>query len=147
MILVMLKLIHSISVVNGQSSNYTHYYHLCNPSVCIYTTVERYHWIHLITYVIGLVGGLAIVLKIFVPSVMKSFIWICGYFSNINRIGFIRSFIGFIRENFVKLNLYERQTSITINPIFATRIYLILLTISIIFPMSTLFLMLRRSYA
>lgn len=74
-----------------QSSNYTHYYRLCNPSVCIYTIVERYNLVYLITWVIGLVGGLTIVLKIFVPSLVKCFIWIYGYVANINRIGFVRS--------------------------------------------------------
>lgn len=116
-----------------RSSNYTHYYHLCNPSVCVYTTVGRYHWIHLITYVIGLIGGLTIALKIFVPSLVKFLIWIYGYFSNGNRVGFTRSFIGFIRENLIQLNLYERQTATTVNPILITRIYLILLIISMIF--------------
>lgn len=53
------------------TSNYTDYYIQCQPNVCAYTITERHPLIYIITTVIGLLGGLTVILRIFVPPAIK----------------------------------------------------------------------------
>jgi hypothetical protein len=51
--------------------NYTASYTQCQPAICTYTITEQYQLIYVITSVIGLLGGLTVILRIFVPPSVK----------------------------------------------------------------------------
>ena len=49
------------------ATNYSGYYHACEPIQCTYTTVKRNGFIYLIVLLIGLYGGLTVALRIISP--------------------------------------------------------------------------------
>ncbi|CAF1213581.1 unnamed protein product [Rotaria sordida] len=51
--------------------NYTLYYAECQPEICTYTIDQELHAVARINLVIGLIGGLAVLLRILVPSFIK----------------------------------------------------------------------------
>ena len=53
------------------SANYTASFIQCQPSICTYSVIERYQLIYVVTSVIGLLGGLSVILRIFVPPSVK----------------------------------------------------------------------------
>ena len=55
----------------SSSSMYENYYNQCRPTQCIYTYETRHDALYIVTTLIGLVGGLVTVLKIFIPLVVK----------------------------------------------------------------------------
>jgi hypothetical protein len=55
----------------GVNVSYATFYAQCQPTVCTYFSTERYQWIYVVTSVIGLLGGLTVILSIFVPPSVK----------------------------------------------------------------------------
>ncbi|CAF1195879.1 unnamed protein product [Rotaria sordida] len=52
-------------------ANYTLYYAQCQPEICTYTIDQELQAIARVNLVIGLIGGLAVLLRLFVPSFIK----------------------------------------------------------------------------
>ena len=55
---------------------YDKYYDQCQPKQCSYIYQRRYDAIYIITTLVGLVGGLVKILKIFVPRLVKFFMFL-----------------------------------------------------------------------
>ena len=55
----------------GQTIRYEQYYHQCAPKLCTYTTSYRKNSLYIFTRLISLIGGLTIVLKIVVYSIVR----------------------------------------------------------------------------
>ena len=53
------------------STMYEGYYNQCRPAQCTYTYETRNDAIHIVTTLIGLIGGMVTVLKLFVPPAVK----------------------------------------------------------------------------
>ncbi|CAF2840226.1 unnamed protein product [Rotaria sp. Silwood2] len=51
--------------------NYASYYQQCSPSICSYTSIEKFNTFHTITVVLGIQGGLTIVLKWICPKLVR----------------------------------------------------------------------------
>ncbi|CAF1147349.1 unnamed protein product [Adineta steineri] len=51
--------------------NYSSYYEQCLPSVCSYTSIEKFNLLYTITVILGLQGGLTIVLKWICPKLVR----------------------------------------------------------------------------
>ena len=51
--------------------NYATYYQRCAPSVCSYTTSEKFNIFYIITVILGIQGGLSIVLKWICPKLVR----------------------------------------------------------------------------
>jgi hypothetical protein len=52
--------------------SYKNYYNQCNPSVCSYTSQQRLNYIDILTKLIGIYGGLAIVIGFLVPKIVNT---------------------------------------------------------------------------
>lgn len=50
---------------------YGNYYDGCSPKECVYTVEKRNDLIHIVTTVIGLVGGLSTILKMILPHLVR----------------------------------------------------------------------------
>ncbi|CAF3850194.1 unnamed protein product [Rotaria sp. Silwood1] len=57
------------------SSNFEGYYNTCAPSACIYTYNKRMDVLFIVSTVISITGGLLIILRLFIPSV----VWLLSY--------------------------------------------------------------------
>ena len=55
-----------------KSADFTAYYYQCQPDVCTYTYLGRSEPIYIITTVISLLSGLTVILRVLVPSVVKT---------------------------------------------------------------------------
>lgn len=53
------------------TKNYSSYYHQCSPSLCSYTYIQHFNLLYLITFILGLHGGLSIVLDWFSPKIIR----------------------------------------------------------------------------
>jgi len=53
------------------TKNYSSYYEQCSPLICSYTYIENFNIIYLISFLLGLQGGLAIVLKWICPKIIQ----------------------------------------------------------------------------
>lgn len=74
-----LQLIHNLFVEQWNiSMNYSSYYHQCLPSLCSYTYIQQFNILYLITFLLGLQGGLSIVLGWISPKIIRIFIKIHG---------------------------------------------------------------------
>ncbi|CAF4901558.1 unnamed protein product [Rotaria sp. Silwood1] len=51
--------------------NYSSYYQQCSPSICSYTSIEKFNIFHTITVILGIQGGLTIVLKWVCPKLVR----------------------------------------------------------------------------
>lgn len=51
--------------------NYDLYYKNCNPINCFYTITKKFHIPTVLTSVIGLMGGISVILRITIPSIIK----------------------------------------------------------------------------
>ncbi|CAF2906276.1 unnamed protein product [Rotaria sp. Silwood2] len=51
--------------------NYTSYYAHCQPQICTYTIQQKLHHFAYVNLVIGLIGGLTVLLRVFVPLFIK----------------------------------------------------------------------------
>ncbi|CAF4200171.1 unnamed protein product, partial [Rotaria sordida] len=52
------------------STNFSSYYNQCEPDQCFYTYEERFNRAYIIATLLGIVGGLSIVLRILIPSIV-----------------------------------------------------------------------------
>lgn len=55
----------------NQNIDYNSYYQNCHPINCLYTVTKKSHIPTIITTVIGLIGGVSVILKIFVPLFVR----------------------------------------------------------------------------
>ncbi|UJR07421.1 hypothetical protein I4U23_011707, partial [Adineta vaga] len=51
--------------------NYSSYYEQCLPSLCSYTSIEKFNLLYTITVILGIQGGLTIVLKWICPKLVR----------------------------------------------------------------------------
>ncbi|CAF3962220.1 unnamed protein product, partial [Adineta steineri] len=54
-----------------ENVSYKFYYEKCQPSHCIFTYNSRNDLIYIVTYLFGIIGGLAMVLMIIIPPIVK----------------------------------------------------------------------------
>jgi hypothetical protein len=59
--------------------NYDHYYAACAPRYCTYSLTRRFDSVYIITTIVGLSGGLAAALKLFLPPAVKLGRYIARY--------------------------------------------------------------------
>jgi hypothetical protein len=50
---------------------YSRYYVRCNPSACTYLYTRRFDLVFMLTIVVGVVGGLATILKLLTPFLVR----------------------------------------------------------------------------
>lgn len=55
----------------NENIDYSSYYHNCKPMNCFYTITMHFHIPTIVTTVIGLIGGLSVILRIVIPSIIK----------------------------------------------------------------------------
>ena len=53
------------------TTNVTAHYDQCRPSICTYTYLTRFEPLHVVTAVLGLIGGLSVVLRLTVPVIVR----------------------------------------------------------------------------
>ncbi|CAF1057497.1 unnamed protein product [Adineta steineri] len=49
------------------TTNFSSYYHQCAPDECTYTYEQRFNRVYIVATVCGIIGGLSVALKIFIP--------------------------------------------------------------------------------
>ncbi|CAF1442866.1 unnamed protein product [Adineta steineri] len=59
--------------------NYTSYFEQCSPSLCSYNYIQRFNILHIVTTLIGLQGGLAMVLEWICPKIIRIIVKIYQY--------------------------------------------------------------------
>ncbi|CAF1196645.1 unnamed protein product [Adineta steineri] len=61
----------------NNESSYQSYFDECHPRTCQYTYQRRFHYIYMITTIVGSIGGLNIVLRLLTPIIIKFiyYIW------------------------------------------------------------------------
>jgi len=59
--------------------NYSSYFHRCSPSLCSYTYIQKFSLIYIISFLLGLQGGLTIVLKWICPIIIENAIKLINY--------------------------------------------------------------------
>ncbi|CAF3847287.1 unnamed protein product, partial [Rotaria sordida] len=127
------------------TTNVTAHYDQCNPRVCTYTYTDRYNIFQVIATILGLVGGLNFILHRLVPIVVKiisSRLLLRRVHATTesnhaidqadNRPKRRRSCTKCVTKAILSTNIFNNETD---TPFLATRIYLILLYISLIILM------------
>jgi hypothetical protein len=56
------------------TTSYERYFNACAPDLCLYTISQRYDFLYIVTFMIGLFGGLSSALRIIVPLIIMT-IW------------------------------------------------------------------------
>ena len=64
------------------TKNYSSYYEQCSPSICSYSYTQKFNLIYLISFLLGLQGGLSIVLKWICPKTVQFIIRIKQKYRN-----------------------------------------------------------------
>ncbi|CAF1126765.1 unnamed protein product [Adineta steineri] len=59
--------------------NYASYFEQCSPSLCSYNYIQRFNILHIVTTLIGLQGGLAMVLEWICPKIIRIIVKIYQY--------------------------------------------------------------------
>ncbi|CAF1383357.1 unnamed protein product [Adineta ricciae] len=119
------------------SINYTKYFHLCSPTKCTYSKIERTELLYVITFFISLYGGLVLILRLIASfSIDIIFKWKC--FSKKSHENFKinqRNNKFKFTQTIKRLNLFKNVNNRTEQNIekqkMITRVYLFLLISSI----------------
>ncbi|CAF1458002.1 unnamed protein product [Adineta ricciae] len=61
-------------------TNYSSYYNICSPSICSYTSLERFNFLYIITLFLSLQGGLTLVFKWISPKIIQIIFTIYNYY-------------------------------------------------------------------
>jgi hypothetical protein len=125
----------------GDQITYQQYYEQCAPQLCTYTLTQHNDVSYIITLLIGLVGGISVVLKTIVPFIVR---WIRNrYRVNVNPAlnNHLHLAWNQLKIKIKEFNLFETELSWNDEhrrrkEIRTTRIYLLLLIISIIILIS-----------
>ena len=101
------------------ASNYSSYYHRCQPSQCTYSIGKRFSFSFMTTKMLAFCGGLSALLSVLVPPIVKLFIQ-RKRSTDDNR----QSLRGRISQKFRRLNIFVDASEE--GSIIATRIYIFL---------------------
>ncbi|CAF3925263.1 unnamed protein product [Rotaria sp. Silwood1] len=95
-------------------ANYTLYYAQCQPEICTYTIDQKLHSISRVNLVIGLIGGLTVLLRLFVPSFIKIIYLIYHLCSQQTRDIPLRwrMIITYIRNELYRMNVYKKKQKV-----------------------------------
>ncbi|CAF4003971.1 unnamed protein product, partial [Adineta steineri] len=116
------------------ATNYTKYYSQCSPSVCQYTYIHSFSWIYILIIFTGLLGGITTVLHIITPYIIQLILFSNNYQQNEqNQIRPKEFFVKFKNkiQNFNSYSKHSRDPIRVYHGVLATRLYIILLLISI----------------
>ncbi|CAF2768986.1 unnamed protein product [Rotaria sp. Silwood2] len=137
-----------------ETVDYAAHYSQCQPKSCTYTFIEQRRPIFIITNVVGLLGGLTVILRLLVPPCVKTIrhIYHHRYNRSERKIGkesnnfniennefaiagihthwSFSSLIASTRQSLLTINVYETESASN-NQLLASRIYLVLVIISI----------------
>lgn len=58
--------------------NFDNYYETCAPAMCTYTYAQRLDILHVVTTIVGLLGGLSIILRLLCPVTARFVHWMIG---------------------------------------------------------------------
>ncbi|CAF3727584.1 unnamed protein product [Adineta steineri] len=122
-------------------TNYTKYYSQCLPNVCQYIYIHRFYWINVLTIFIGLLGGITTVLHIITPYIIRLILCIKKRCVS-KKYEQVREKTPFrpkelflkVKGKIITFNLYSKYSRDPIrvyHGVLATRLYIILLLISI----------------
>lgn len=115
------------------SINYERYFTQCAPKICTYSYTKRADFVYMITLLISLCGGLQIILRVVIPSIVKYFMEKRSNTIMTNQIsirGRLTNFVGMIKNFLMNLNLFKstkRSPEIIYRQRLSTKIYLCLL--------------------
>jgi hypothetical protein len=124
---------------------YERYFNACAPDLCQYIVIERYDFLHIMTLMVGLFGGLSSALTIIVPFIIMT-AWPITYkfvtrkrtrvFSEPTIGDRPQTLLQLIKRKMIELNLFEsippsQDENIIRQQHYSTRVYLILLFISL----------------
>lgn len=107
-------------------ADFLEHYHHCQPKFCTYTFIERYQPVFIITSVIGLMGGLTVVFELFVPVFVQI---VLRVFRRRRRRDVFHLHLF---EKLRQLNIYQQDAVEGDHPLIATRIYIVLLLITLV---------------
>ncbi|CAF3572702.1 unnamed protein product [Rotaria sp. Silwood1] len=130
-----LEILASMGFVNEwiYIGNYTLYYDQCQPEICTYTIDNTLYLIARVNLIIGLIGGLNVLLRLLVPSLIKIIYLIyhlCYHRTRNIRLRW-RMALTHIRDELYLINVYRRKSQVEYQHL-ATRIYIVLLVLSFI---------------
>lgn len=60
-------------------SRFDFYFKQCAPQSCTYTFIKRYEFIHILTMIFGLLGGLQVIFRIISPAIVKVVLYIYNH--------------------------------------------------------------------
>ncbi|CAF1492580.1 unnamed protein product, partial [Adineta steineri] len=116
------------------ATNYTKYYSQCSPSVCQYTYIHSFSWIYILIIFTGLLGGITTVLHIITPYIIRLILFSNNYQQNEQNQIWPKEFFLKFKNKVQNFNLYSKDSRDPIrvyHGVLATRLYIILLLISI----------------
>ncbi|UJR08063.1 hypothetical protein I4U23_012340 [Adineta vaga] len=123
------------------TTSYERYYNHCSPDLCQYTNSIKHSFLHIITLLIGLFGGLSSTIKILAPLLVR-ITWSLIQRKQQRHIQLqegnkVLLFSRWCKKKLITLNLFEKTPSTTDEhklqqERLITRIYLLFLSISLI---------------
>ncbi|CAF4350539.1 unnamed protein product, partial [Adineta steineri] len=122
-------------------TNYAKYYSQCLPTFCQYIYIHRFYWINVLTIFIGLLGGITTVLHIITPYIIRLILCIkkrcvSKKYEEVTQKTPFRPKELFlkVKDKIITFNLYSKYSRDPIrvyHGVLATRLYIILLLVSI----------------